>query len=103
MYFHNGEKMTANDVLYSFKRATGPDGAKVSYIMSSPLMRITARWWWMTIPSSLPPMRPFSPLVGYLPYIGAVVVSEKEFTEDPEKAAQNPVGTGPFKFVSWAK
>ena len=25
VYFHNGEKMTANDVLYSFKRATGPD------------------------------------------------------------------------------
>ena len=42
-------------------------------------------------------------MVGYLPYIGAVVVSEKEFTENPEQAALNPVGTGPFKFVSWAK
>ena len=42
---------------------------------------------------------PFGPLIGYLPYIGAVVVSEKEFTENPEKAAMNPVGTGPFKFI----
>ena len=32
--FHNGETMTANDVLFSLKRATGPEGAKVAYIMS---------------------------------------------------------------------
>lgn len=101
VYFHNGEKMTANDVLYSFKRATGPDGAKVSYIMSA----IDADNCKVVDDNTIiiATHEPFSPLVGYLPYIGAVVVSEKEFTEDPEKAAQNPVGTGPFKFVSWAK
>ena len=85
--------MTANDVLYSFKRATGPDGAKVSYIMSA----IDADNCKVVDDNTIviANHEPFSPLVGYLPYIGAVVVSEKEFTEDPEKAAQNPFGTGP--------
>lgn len=101
VYFHNGEKMTANDVLYSFKRATGPDGAKVSYIMSA----IDAENSKVVDDNTIiiATHEPFSPLVGYLPYIGAVIVSEKEFTENPEQAALNPVGTGPFKFVSWAK
>ena len=99
--FHNGETMTANDVLFSLKRATGPEGAKVAYIMSA----IDADNCEVVDDNTIiiATHEPFSPLLGYLPYIGAVVVSEKEFTEDPEGAALNPVGTGPFKFVSWTK
>lgn len=99
--FHNGEKMTANDVLFSLQRATGPDGAKVAYIMSA----IDAENCMVEDDYTIviATHEPFAPLVGYLPYIGAVVVSEKEFTENPEKAALNPVGTGPFKFVEWKK
>lgn len=101
VYFHNGEKMTANDVLFSLKRATGPDGVKVSYIMSavdSDNCKVVDDY---TI--IIATHKPFSPLIGYLPYIGAVVVSEKEFTQHPKEAALHPVGTGPFKFVSWSK
>ena len=99
--FHNGEKMTADDVLFSFKRATGPDGAKVAYIMAA----IDSENCKVVDDNTIiiATHEPFSPLVGYLPYIGAVVVSEKEFTENPEEAALNPVGTGPFKFVEWKK
>ncbi len=100
VYFHNGEKMTANDVLYSFTRASGPDGAKVSYIMGY----IDAANCKVEDENTIviATKEPF-PLLGYLPYIGAVVVSEKEFTTDVDKAMANPVGTGPFKFVSWDK
>lgn len=101
VYFHNGEKMTANDVLFSLKRATGPDGAKVAYIMSAIDAENSQVVDDYTI--IIATHEPFAPLIGYLPYIGAVVVSEKEFTENPEKAALNPVGTGPFKFVEWKK
>ena len=99
--FHNGEKMTANDVLFSFKRATGPEGAKVAYIMSAIDAEncVVEDDYTIVIATH----EPFGPLIGYLPYIGAVVVSEKEFTENPEKAAMNPVGTGPFKFIEWKK
>ncbi len=100
VYFHNGEKMTANDVLYSFTRASGPDGAKVSYIMAY----IDAANCKVEDENTIviATKEPF-PLLGYLPYIGAVVVSEKEFTADIDKAMNNPIGTGPFKFVSWDK
>ncbi|MCI9023521.1 MAG: ABC transporter substrate-binding protein [Dorea sp.] len=99
--FHNGEKMTADDVLFSFQRATGPDGAKVAYIMSAIDSEncVVEDDYTIVIATH----EPFAPLIGYLPYIGAVVVSEKEFTENPEKAALNPVGTGPFRFVEWKK
>ena len=100
VYFHNGEKMTANDVLYSLTRATGPDGAKVSYIMSAIDAASSVVEDDNTI--VIATYEPF-PLLGYLPYVGAVVVSEKEFTTDIEHAKANPIGTGPFKFVSWDK
>lgn len=100
VYFHNGEKMTADDVLFSFTRAAGPDGAKVSYIMGY----IDPENCKVEDPQTIviATKEPF-PLLGYLPYIGAVVASEKEFTEDTEYAMSHPVGTGPFKFVKWDK
>ncbi len=99
--FHNGEEMKARDVLYSMKRATGPDGVKVSYIMQAiDSEKCEAVDDYTVI---IRTHEPFAPLLGYLPYVGAVVVSEKEFTTDSEKAALNPVGTGPFKFVEWKK
>ena len=95
--FHNGEEMKASDVLYSFTRAAGPDGAKVSYIMGyiDPENCKVEDDYTIVIATKDP-----FPLLGYLPYIGAVVVSEKEFTTDIEHAKTHPVGTGPFKFVS---
>ena len=99
--FHNGEEMKASDVLYSMKRATGPDGVKVSYIMKAiDSEKCEAVDDYTVI---IRTHEPFAPLIGYLPYVGAVIVSEKEFTADAEKAALNPVGTGPFKFVEWKK
>lgn len=99
--FHNGEEMKASDVIYSMKRATGPDGAKVSYIMQaidSAKCEVIDDYTVI-----LRTHKPFAPLIGYLPYVGANIVSEKEFTTDAAKAAMNPVGTGPFKFVEWKK
>lgn len=99
--FHNGEEMKASDVLFSMKRATGPDGVKVSYIMKAiDSEKCEAVDDYTVI---IRTHEPFAPLIGYLPYIGAVIVSEKEFTADAAKAAMNPVGTGPFKFVEWKK
>lgn len=99
--FHNGEEMKASDVVFSMVRATGPKGANVSYIMRAVDANETRAVDDYTV--IIGTHEPFTPLIGYLPYIGAVIVSEKEFTADDEKAALNPVGTGPFKFVSWNK
>lgn len=99
--FHNGEEMKASDVVYSFKRATGPDGAKVShvmYIVDGENCEVVDDYT-VIIRTKMP----FSPFLKYMPFMGAAVVSEKEFTQNPEKAALNPCGTGPFKFTEWKK
>lgn len=99
--FHNGEEMKASDVVFSFKRATSPLGARVSYIMNAfdPNGLEIVDDYTVIIRT----YKPFSPIIGYLPYSGAFIVSEKAITENPDGVATNPIGTGPFKFVEWEK
>lgn len=98
--FHNGETMTANDVIYSFKRALSPKGARVQYIMNiiDPEGMEAINDYELIVRTTVP----FTPFVDYLPYIGAAIISEKAYTEDPD-AENHPVGTGSYKFKKWNK
>lgn len=98
--FHNGEEMKASDVKFSFERATSPEGVPVQYIMKivDPEGLEIVDDYTIIIRT----MYPFTPFMGYMPYVGAVIVSEKEFTDNPDAASQ-PVGTGPFVFEQWKK
>ncbi|WZL72538.1 ABC transporter substrate-binding protein [Clostridiaceae bacterium 35-E11] len=99
--FHNGEEMKASDVVYSFKRALSPKGARVQYIMKvvDPDGFEIVDDYTVVIRTKMP----FSPFVSYLPYIGAAVINEKYYEENGEEASFHPVGTGPFTFVEWKK
>lgn len=98
--FHNGEEMKASDVVYSFKRATGKGAENVAYIMG------------MVDPDGLEAVDdytviirtkvPFGAFVNYMPYIGASIVSQKAYENNPD-ASTHPVGTGPYEFVSYTK
>ena len=49
---------------------------------------------------------PFAPLLLHLTHTGASIISPKAMEEDKAgktPLAQNPVGTGPFKFEKWIK
>lgn len=98
--FHNGDEMKASDVVYSFKRATSPVGAKVQYIMDAvdPDGLEIVDDYTVIVRTK----KPFGPFISYLPYIGAAIIPEKYYTEDPD-APNKPIGTGPLKFVDREK
>lgn len=98
VYFHNGDKMTADDVKYSIERVTTHpatatlygafDGEKTEVIDEN------------TVDIKL--KYQFAPAISYLAMIRASIVS-KDYTENisAEEFGMEPMGTGPFKFLDW--
>lgn len=97
VYFHNGEKMTAEDVRYTIERATVTsnsmgmfanfDGEKTAVVDENTVDIVTK-----TV---------FAPIFAYLSMTRAMIVSKAAIEAAGDSALHNPVGTGPFKFVSW--
>ncbi|SCX89769.1 glutathione ABC transporter substrate-binding protein [Alkaliphilus peptidifermentans] len=95
--FHNGEDFTANDVKFTLLRAKesnhighivgaiDPEGIE---IIDDYTIRISTE-------------KPFAPLLAHLSHTASSILNEKAVTEGGEDYGQNPVGTGPFKFVNW--
>lgn len=97
--FHNGEEMKASDVKFSFTRAA--KAAPIAHIMGD----IDTESFKMADDYTIS-FKIKHPCTGFLPslvHTGGSILSEKAVTSAGDKYAMNPVGTGPFKFVSWAK
>jgi peptide/nickel transport system substrate-binding protein len=96
--FHNGRGMTADDVVYSINRIRDPatkspragDFAEVQSITTSGPYTVVIRL-----------KRPFSPLLAKLAFSTNVIVP-KEVVQADGDLNKNPIGTGPFRFVSYA-
>ncbi len=95
--FHNGEECTAEDVKFTLDRAKSPLGASAhALIKDMESVEVLDRY---TVKINLG--RPVTPFLYALGESWAGIVNKKAVEEsDPSK---NPVGTGPFKFVSWKK
>ncbi|QTQ13911.1 ABC transporter substrate-binding protein [Treponema parvum] len=88
--FHNGQKLTARDVLYSYNRFSGLDGKKpVSNKFTS--VRAVSASDDYTFKVEL-----FRPDASFLALCRSAILPEG-YTAQAEK----PVGTGPFRFVSY--
>ena len=96
--FHNGEKLTANDVAFTLKRAT--ESASISHIVGA------------IDPSTIEVVsdfvirfgtyEAFGPLLTHLAHPATAILNEKAVTEAGEDYGTTVVvGTGPFKFESW--
>ena len=93
--FHNGETMTAEDVAYSLNEAAVSSYAAkitgtIDHAEATGDLEVT-----MTL------KYPYEPILSCLSCANASIVCKSAKEADPEGFGRNPVGTGPFKFVSW--
>ena len=94
--FHNGEELKASDVKFTFDRMiASPTVAHITNaikgveVLDDYTVRMTTH-------------APFAPLLYHLSHTASSILSEKAVTEAGSDYGQNPIGTGPYKFVNWA-
>lgn len=97
--FHNGEEMKASDIKFSLTRAA--ESSSVSHIFGDIDINSFSMPDDYTISFEI--KTPATGFLSGLVHTGGSILSEKAVTTAGENYAMNPVGTGPFKFVSWTK
>lgn len=97
--FHNGDEMKASDVKYSIMRATTDKGAMIkTYSQNVKDVKVVDDYT-VIIELQQADYSFFSSLA----HSWASIISEKATEKAGDNYGMNPVGTGPFKFVSWQK
>jgi len=99
--FHNGELLTADDAIYSLKRAY-EKGASVRHIMGvidpSGFKKIDDYTFEVKTKEAMS-----SFLAALTHFGGGVILNQKAVEAAGDDYGYNPVGTGPYKLVSWKK
>lgn len=96
--FHNGEEFTAHDVAFSFAQiAKSPHAESVRATIDFANSKVIDDYTFM-----MKMTEPFGPILNHLGHNVMSIVNEKAYTEAGASVGQKPVGTGPYKFVSWA-
>jgi peptide/nickel transport system substrate-binding protein len=101
--FHKGYgECTAQDVKFSFERIAG---------ITKPNLNSPYSGNWLTLKTVqvlnkyegvIVLSKPYAPLLDLtIPYISGMIVSEKAVNALGKTFARDPVGTGPYEFVSW--
>ncbi|HWQ30544.1 MAG TPA: ABC transporter substrate-binding protein, partial [Negativicutes bacterium] len=96
--FHNGEEFKASDVAFSFSQiAKSPHAESIRATIDFENSRAIDDYTF-----EMKMTEPFGPILNHLGHNVMSIVNEKAYKEAGDKVGQNPVGTGPYKFVSWA-
>ncbi len=97
--FHDGTPFNAQAVKATFDRVTNPDNKLKRYNLYKNIAKTEAVDA-TTVKFTL--SEPFSPFINTLAHPSGGIISPAALTKYGNKGiAQNPVGTGPFKFVEW--
>lgn len=97
--FHNGEELTADDVVFSFKKAFASPA--VAHIFSDiDPETITAEDNY-TVKFKM--KEPYAGIITALCHPAAFIMNRKAVEAAGENYAREPIGTGPFKFVKHIK
>ncbi|MGQ9630619.1 MAG: peptide ABC transporter substrate-binding protein [bacterium] len=111
--FHNGREATAEDFAYSFKRALDPatqsertwvldDIKGAEAFMKGEAKDVEGIKVLDKYTLQITLEKPFSPWINFMTYPTSAVVPREEVERWGKDFTEHPVGTGPFKFVSWS-
>ncbi len=91
--FHNGESLTADDVVFSLERVFFDEFSRLEELPVEDIEAVDERTVAVTTED------PFASLPGHLARPGAAIVSPDSLDDDGE--FDEPIATGPFQFESW--
>ncbi len=97
--FHDGTEMTSEDVKFSFERALASPAVAHIFADIDPNTLETPDDY--TFQFKL--KQPYAGIIAALCHPSAFIVSKDAVEKHGDNFATNPVGTGPFKYVSWTK
>ncbi len=112
VYFHNGRKVTARDVAWSYRRLLSPATKSPRRSILEPLAGAAAfaRGATTDLPGLTTPddrtialrlEKPFAPFLSALTLMNTAILPPEVYEDPGEAYLRAPVGCGPFHFVRW--
>ena len=96
--FHDGSKLTAEDVKVSFERILNPETGSPRRSVLSSIQKVEVK---DPLTVVLHTKHPTGALVQFLAHPAAAIISSTALKIHGKNLSKNPVGTGPFKFKEW--